>query len=110
MKNDEGKERRRSKSVRNEASSERTERHVKQPSCTETSTADNKVYEECHAVQRELDVSEDHTTSVFRVKARNQQKQMASCVNYLLPLVSFLLYFFTLKMNHVYSSETLGCL
>jgi hypothetical protein len=53
VKNDEGKERRRSKSVRNEgdkvsASSERTARHVKPPSCTETSTPDNKVCEECN--------------------------------------------------------------
>jgi hypothetical protein len=51
VKNDEDKERRRSKSVRNEgdkvsASSERTERHVKPTSCTETSTPSNKVYEE----------------------------------------------------------------
>jgi hypothetical protein len=48
VKNDEGKERRRSKSIKNEgekvsASSERTDRHVKLPPCTETSAADNKV-------------------------------------------------------------------
>ena len=48
MKNDETKDRRRSKSVKNESdkvspTSERTERHVKPPSCTVTSAPDSKV-------------------------------------------------------------------
>jgi hypothetical protein len=48
VKNDEVKERRRSKSVRHDsdkisATSEHTERHVKPPSCTVTSAPDNKV-------------------------------------------------------------------
>ena len=49
MKNDETKDRRRSKSVKNESdkvlpTSERTERHVKLPSCTVTSAPDSKVW------------------------------------------------------------------
>ena len=47
MKNDETKDRRRSKSVKNEGDkvspSEQTERHVKPPSCTVTSAPDTKV-------------------------------------------------------------------
>ena len=49
VKNDETKDRRRSKSVKNESdkvspTSERTERHVKSPSCTVTSAPDSKVW------------------------------------------------------------------
>lgn len=49
MKNDEVKERRRSKSIKCEndkipGTHEQVERHVKSPSCTVTSAQDNKVY------------------------------------------------------------------